>query len=247
VAYPITSALYGARIRQPIGGEFAMTGDLAIHFADADVWRSDVARFGIDLWMTTLSLVEGRRVAQSILGAKVHDPKDPSASLGPMFRQVVGTCFSLAEQYVQHWRTVREVVAPPTFGFPSAVTAEPVHISVPSLRAGFERDRPVRRRAWQQVLSTSALEAAMSGELDARAWIDVLYDCMAAWARGDDRRELLDALLPLYFARTATFLERTATATDAGVEAEIEALVDLAVEKKPELLERWPTEAAAAG
>ena len=41
--------------------------------------------------MTTSALTGGFAVCQTRLGAKIHDPKDPGADLGPMFRQVVGT------------------------------------------------------------------------------------------------------------------------------------------------------------
>ena len=93
VAYPLTRALYGLRVRQPIGGEFGLGADLARAFLEQPVWDTDVARFGIDIFMTTTEIARGARVAQAFLGAKVHDPKDPAADLGPMFTQVVGTLF----------------------------------------------------------------------------------------------------------------------------------------------------------
>ena len=95
IAYPVTAALYGARTRQPIGGEFGMSGELAEAFATGDVWGTDVARFGVDIWMTTEALVRRARICQAVLGAKLHDPRDPGQHLGPMFRQVVGTLFAL--------------------------------------------------------------------------------------------------------------------------------------------------------
>src|SRR5881628_2144357 len=65
VAYPLTRALYGVRVRQPIGGEFGFSAELArdflegVVFGGADVWDTDVARFGIDIYMTTTALVGG--------------------------------------------------------------------------------------------------------------------------------------------------------------------------------------------
>ena len=49
--------------------------------------------------MTTSALTGGFAVCQTRLGAKIHDPKDPGADLGPMFRQVVGTILRLADRY----------------------------------------------------------------------------------------------------------------------------------------------------
>ena len=97
VTYPLTRALYGHRIRQPIGGDFGVSGDLVRHYLELDDWTDDISKFGIDIWMTTSALAGGFAVCQTRLGAKIHDPKDPGADLGPMFRQVVGTILRLAD------------------------------------------------------------------------------------------------------------------------------------------------------
>ena len=91
VAYPLVRALYGQRVRQPIGGEFGFSAALARRYLEEDVWEGDAARFGIDIFMTTTALASGARVMQAALGAKIHDPKDPAAHLGPMFAQVLGS------------------------------------------------------------------------------------------------------------------------------------------------------------
>ena len=38
VTYPLTRALYGHRIRQPIGGDFGVSGDLVRHYLELDDW-----------------------------------------------------------------------------------------------------------------------------------------------------------------------------------------------------------------
>src|SRR6059058_1072542 len=43
VTYPMTRSLYGLRIRQPIGGDFGVSGDLIRHYLDQDDWTSDVS------------------------------------------------------------------------------------------------------------------------------------------------------------------------------------------------------------
>ncbi|HEY7515070.1 MAG TPA: glycosyltransferase, partial [Vicinamibacteria bacterium] len=74
IVYPLTRALYGKDVRQPIGGDFGFSGRLAEHYQSKPVWETDVARFGIDIWMTTTALAEGFRTCQAFLGAKIHDP-----------------------------------------------------------------------------------------------------------------------------------------------------------------------------
>ena len=81
IVYPLTRALYGKRVRQPIGGDFGFSGKLAKFYLTKDVWETDVAKYGIDIWMTTTAIANDFRVCQSFLGAKIHDPKDPGADL----------------------------------------------------------------------------------------------------------------------------------------------------------------------
>ena len=116
VVYNLTRALYGKRIRQPIGGDFAISGDAARFYARQDVWQTDVARFGIDIWMTTTAVAQGFRVCQANLGVKIHDAKDPGQHLAPMFRQVLSALFALMEQYESTWKAVEGSEPVPTFG-----------------------------------------------------------------------------------------------------------------------------------
>ncbi|MGH2711298.1 MAG: glycosyltransferase [Actinomycetota bacterium] len=246
VAYPLTAALYGLRIRQPIGGDFCISGDLAREYAASPDWEGDVCRFGVDVWMTTSALAGGRRVCQTFLGAKMHDPKEPGADLGPMFREVVGTLFRLAVRHSDRWSEVEGASAPPTFGFLSEAGAEAIGVSLNILRTAFAEGRDRWETTWQRILSPEAAAAAHEGELDAQSWITLLYDYLTAYAMGtEDRGEIIESLIPLYFARTATFVEETHGASAAQAELSVEALVDTAVELKPYLVDRWSSVPAA--
>src|SRR4030066_787431 len=107
IVYPLTRALYGKRVRQPIGGDFGFSGALAKFYLPKEVWESDVARFGIDIWMTTSAVANGFKVCQSFLGAKIHDAKDPGPDLSAMLHQVVSSVADLMEEYEEMWRSVK--------------------------------------------------------------------------------------------------------------------------------------------
>lgn len=244
MAYPVTTALYGVRIRQPIGGEFGLSGELARHLAAQDVWETDVARFGIDIWMTTTAVVEGYRVCQAILGAKVHDPKDPGKDLGPMFRQVVGSLFALAGRHHDRWVEIDTVTVPPRVGSPATTDTEPVTVSIPRLVRAFVEGAERHLELWRRVVSAgpmAEIERALRGAtLEDAAWFTIVYDYLVAYNAGEiGTGPLLDSMLPLYFARTATFVERTRHDRPEEAEARVEAGVDIAVARKPYLVERW--------
>lgn len=94
-------------MRQPIGGDFGFSLGLVESLLSKDVWETDIARFGIDIWMTTVAICESFKICQSFLGAKIHDDKDPGKDLSPMFTQVVGTICSLMNIYQAKWLRVR--------------------------------------------------------------------------------------------------------------------------------------------
>ena len=58
-----------------------------------------MARFGIDIWMTTEAIANNFKVCQTFLGAKIHDPKDPGADLADMLLQVIVSLFNLTEKH----------------------------------------------------------------------------------------------------------------------------------------------------
>jgi glucosylglycerate synthase len=153
VTYPLTRALYGLRIRQPIGGDFGVSGDLVRHYLNEGHWTPEVSKFGIDIWMTTLALGGGFAVCQARLGAKVHDPKDPGADLGPMFRQVVTTILRLAVANADRWREVRGSHDVPAYGFERVVDPPPLEINVLRLLSEFHSGALTLRATWSEMLS----------------------------------------------------------------------------------------------
>src|SRR6267378_2763166 len=171
VAYPLTRALYGLRVRQPIGGEFGFRADLARAYLEQPVWDTDVARFGIDIFMTTTAIARGVRVAQAFLGAKVHDPKDPAADLGPMFTQVVGTLFRLAHENESEWRQVVGSKDVKVVGDIEPVEPEAVPADSARLRAKYEASAPAQKALWDEVLS-APVPAAMGPD----AWARLVFD-----------------------------------------------------------------------
>ena len=251
IAFPLTASLYGSLVRQPIGGEFGFSGRLAADWASRDVWDTDVARYGIDIWMTTTAIVEGFRVCQTQLGAKVHDVKDPGAHLGPMFRQVVGSLFALAGRYVDHWTGVEEMRPVATYGFRAATSAEEIRIKSGRLTWRFIEGYMKYEALWRDVLSSETLsavvratdEAAEKTEgfvLPADLWAHIVYDYLVAFSAAEvDSSTLLDSMIPLYFARTATFVQEASADDQEAAEERIGRYADLFLERKPYLLRRW--------
>ncbi|MBC7190342.1 glycosyltransferase, partial [Candidatus Aerophobetes bacterium] len=185
IAYPLTRALYGIRVRQPIGGDFGFCGELALEYLREDVWESDVARFGIDIFMTTTAICHGYRIGEAPLGAKSHAPKDP-VSLTPMFRQVVGTMFELAGKYQNRWKKIRGSVTPRITGKIEFAKPDEVSFSVEKLtrsfRAGWERFAHL----WEKILDSlnfRYVERVREKKelLYSATWAKIVYDYLVAY------------------------------------------------------------------
>jgi len=248
IVYPLTRALYGQRIRQPIGGDFGFSGSLAEHYAAKHVWESDVARFGIDIWMTTEAIASGARVCQSFLGAKIHDPKDPAADLSAMLVQVVGAVFALMEEHEAVWLNLAGTNQVALFGFQYGVGVEPVNVNVERMLASFRQGLLDLEPIWRQVLSADTIESLLSlRDAPAQAfmipddlWARVVFDAAVAYHRRIlPTDHLLKACTSLYLGRTASFVLETQGLTSLEAEERIEALCSSFEKQKPYLIQRW--------
>jgi hypothetical protein len=249
IVYPLTRALYGWRVRQPIGGEFGMSGRLARHFLTRDVWHTDVARYGIDIWMTTTALAEDFKVCQSYLGAKIHDSKDPGSDLSAMLVQVVGSVLSLMETYADVWSRVQGSKPTPILGFPFEVGLEPVPINVGRMSATFRQAVRDLLPVYAQVMPAALLRdlqacAALSDErfaLPDELWVTLIYSFALAYhRRALDREHLVKSLTPLYLGWVASLACQTANEAAAQVEERIERLCLVYEQMKPALITQWP-------
>jgi len=248
IAYPLTRALYGYQVRQPIGGDFGFSGELACHYLNRHVWESDVARFGIDIWMTTEALTSGARVCQSFLGAKIHNPKDPAADLSDMLAQVTGALFSLMETHPTAWTSIRSSQPVPLFGFQYETGVEPINVNVDRMLEVFQQGLRDLQPLWGRMLSEESvaqldalrgIPATMFNMPDS-LWVKIIYDTALAYhADVLPKDHLLKALTPLYLGRTASFVLQTQGLTTREAEHHIEALCRTFESHKEYLLTRW--------
>jgi hypothetical protein len=249
IVYPMTRMLYGVDVRQPIGGDFAFAEGLLASYLGQAVWESDVARFGIDIWMTTTAITHGARVCQAYLGAKIHDARDPAASLGPMFRQVVGTLFGLMQQHAAEWKKVSGDRPVRLYGKQGEVEPEPVPVALQAIIDKFHAGGGTWGRVWDAVLSPEHRRALRQiAELDgdsfrfgAEDWANIVLDYAVAYHRsGLERTQVIDSMVPLYYGRTAGLVVESRAMDVPTFEREVvQAQARVFERLKPDLLARW--------
>jgi len=253
IAYNLTRALYGARIRQPIGGDFGISPSLVKHYLDQDVWETDVAKFGIDIYMTTTAIVNGFRICQTRLGPKIHGHKDPAADLGPMFRQVVGTIFTLMETFEEFWKEVHVSQDVPILGEDVSEEPTPFEIDreglVEYFRLGFGNFEGI----WRPILEEQDLEilqALVSSEgreefrLPIESWVRIVYRYAAAYqVTPRQRMKIIDTMIPLYYARVASLINELRDKNPQESEMHFDENARIFEEMKGYLRNIWKKEA----
>ncbi|MFQ6038212.1 MAG: hypothetical protein ACE5LV_06310 [Candidatus Aminicenantales bacterium] len=252
IIYPLTRALYGKKIRQPIGGEFGFSSSVLKHYMTKDIWDTDVAYYGIDIWMTTVALANGFRICQSFLGAKIHNPKSVS-TLAPMFKQVLGTIFSLMEENQSIWKKIKGSEEIPTFGFLSHVIPEEVPQDALKLRKRFLRGAQKFQCFWEEILKSATYQPITKllqkqrKKLDFpyELWVRTLYDYILFHHRFKNTFMevslpiVLESIIPLYFGFVASFVEKTRDMTNQEAEEEIENICLEFEKQKSYLIQNW--------
>jgi hypothetical protein len=248
IVYNLTRALYGKRIRQPIGGDFAFNAEVAAHFLSRPVWDTEIARFGIDIWMTVEAIIGNFKICQANLGVKIHDAKDPATHLAPMFRQVVWTFFYLMEQHEAYWMKVKESQPLEALGACTLGEPEPVKVDLEALVYKFKMGFKQFSSFWKDIFDSGSYSILKkASKMDARnfslpieAWVKILYELAATFHYWPiNRNKLVDLMTPLYHARVASFVRESWDMDSNAAEALVEKQAEAFETDKRYLIDLW--------
>ena len=251
IVYPLTRLLYGGDCRKPLGANLAMSGDLAGDMCQHDVWETDIARYGVDVWLTTAALTEGQRLCQTQLGTRRLSGKEDSSTRNPRFLQLVGTLFRMMGVYRRQWQEGRKHGSISIINRATKTTApleqdEEVDVEafVASVRSGDQEHgwawrsalRPDDYAAVREILSHTP--AHWRFPLD--TWARIVIDFAVVYNRGEsDPDKIAQALLPLYYARMIDFMYATEGKNALEIEEIIQAQAKAFFDHRDYLLERW--------
>jgi len=247
LCYPLTRALYGKRIRQPIGGDFGLSQELASKLLQSPLWQTPyIPRFGIDIFITASAIAKGFVVEEADLGAKIHGAKDPSSQLGSMFREVAGSALACMDAYAEFWREIKGSV--PVLlrtNHVEKIEPRPVNVSLHGLVEEFRSAYP------NSGCFREAISPDLRRELDDHAsaktenlivpldvWAKTVYETSAAFRRSNEsqRNRLLEGLRAVWTGRVATFVRETAMMTNREAEAKVEEEAEYFENTKNDLL-----------
>ena len=246
ILYPLTRALYGARLRQPAGGEAGLSLAFARHLLEHPDWHRDPGGAGSDAWVVAKALSERRRVCQAWLGRWPGEgvPEDASHALA----RLVGPVFREMERAAERWQRLDGSTPVPAFGAPGPPAEDRALPDVAALAAPLRLGLRELDAVWGLVLppaSRLALQRAAAAppeelRLDDALWARVVYDFAVAHStRALERGQLLRSMTPLYLGWVAGFVNDVRALDPAATEARVEALCAAFEREKRYLIGRW--------
>jgi len=216
ICYPIFYGLLGEDIRQPIGGEFGFSPSLIKHWLKQK-WNSSTKQYGVDIFMTLHAIFGNFRICEVGLGVKIHKASAPK--LGPMFTQVITTLFDILLSQESCWINI-PVIKPKKkerFGLEKLEQPQELKIDMLELKAKLRKEYFLRQKLLKRILSDYASSSLIKMfeqdiyNIDILMWTQLVYQLLFSYKNGSQlvRKDIIEALKPLYFTRSVTFNYQT--------------------------------------
>lgn len=237
ICFPLVYSLLCANIRQPIGGEFALSPKFA-EFLLEKKWSDSALGFGIDIFMTCNALLNDFNVVQNFLGVKTHDAREPSG-LRNMFKEVVGTLFSILAENREKWLKLQEVSEVPLLSEPAEIHPASFEINLGAMKDAFVEGREKYRDFWLEIMERQTFDALAGMEepiIGKELWARIVLDHLFAFMTG--KKQSIESLLPLWIARNYSFVQETATLADKEAEEKILEQASYFFKERSYLLEK---------
>lgn len=244
---PLMRAAYGMDLHEPLASEFACSPAFTAHCLAQPVWETELARSGVDLWLTATALAHGFGVGEVGLGPRTQASSHARLPLAELFGQVVGALFTCLDLHVQAWRHPRAVTPAPAvarFDDPPAPPAAETGGLVEAFRRDVVAIRPVLGQLMTTDTLSQVLEIAAAGGGAFRypddLWAATVCEFAASHHRAViHRQHVAQALVPLYLGRLASFLAESSGRPASVVREGLEALCQQFERAVPLLAARW--------
>lgn len=246
--YPLTRALYGRQVRQPLGGHIALSARFVARLCGADATDAAFAA-GLDLWMLAVLAQDRFVAAEAWLGPCVVEAPGRPTDLATIFAQAVGAVLAVVEATPDVWFQIRGSEPVPAAGAPLPLGLEPVELNLEGMVRAFRLGLKDLLPLWEQVLAPETLAELPPLEPGAEGrvafphdlWARVVYDFALAYRlRTLYRDHLLRSLVPLYLGRTAAFVRETVNGTARDIARWIEGGCRAFEQQKGYFIDRWP-------
>lgn len=252
VLYPLLRCLYGRRLRRPIAGECAFGKTMLDILTSMNQWTDSMLEDGVDIWMAVTASAAKVPVCQTVIGnRKIHRFKDPYSQINKAFTNTVGVFFDLMTPFQERWTKIKW--SKPTILFNAdAMEMEglvPVEINTPRLFELFAKGVERYHSLLEGILNKPELHKieeikSMGFEnfsFPPHTWANTLFDVAVAYrdAEGEKRKDILNALLLLYYGKVVAFVKKTERMSTQQAEEIIDRECMTFEENKRYLVAKW--------
>jgi glucosylglycerate synthase len=247
LVYPLTRALFGRRLRQPLGNELAVSRRAVAHLL-GEGWHADPTHAGDRVWLVCALLSGDFRVSQACLATRPPRLGEAGADLAASLAQVVGLLFHEARLHAASWQRVKGSRPVKTYGELSPPEDAPGPPQLAPMLNAFQLGHQELQRVWSAVLPPQSMLAlkrlAREPEdrfgIDDALWARVVYDFAVGYHLAlMDRALLLRSMTPLYLGWAAGFVRELSSLAAPAVEVRVERLCQAFEVSKPYLISRW--------
>ncbi|MCD6519289.1 MAG: hypothetical protein J7M05_05135, partial [Anaerolineae bacterium] len=215
--FPFFHTFLRTDLRDPVASEFCLSGEVARDLACCDVWETEVARFGFNVWMATQALVQEWPLVQVNLGYRGDPSGEPGALLDARFLHTVGTMFRFLSVHREFWLAERPFLRVPKRGleFVEKDISSPECLS--SLASALWEGKKRSFAEWEKIFSPEPLAELLETvtHFEERGfpislWASLVMEAALIYNQGEgDPDKVVEALLPIFHGRTAAYLAET--------------------------------------
>ncbi len=248
IVYPLVRALYGRRIRFPLGAEFACSGRLLQRFLSREPGQPSPGPQSVELRLQAEAITAAMPMSQAVLEPRALAASEGPGGLTAILQQAVSQVFGEMERTIPVWQKVRGSLPVPVLGAIDAAGIEPAVLDPRRLIEGFRLGQRNLGEVWGLVHSPGTLVelkrlAQMPGTgfaMPDQLWARIVFDfSLAHHTRVMNRDHLMGALAPLYLAWLASLSTEMAAAGPEQLEDRLEQLCLRFEAEKPYLISRW--------
>jgi hypothetical protein len=248
ILYPVVRALFGKRVRQPVGKDFGLSAALIRRCLATGDWNTETVRRHVDLWLSLQAMQGDMKVCQVYLGSRAKSKKEASPDLSTVLSDAVGTLFDEMEKTAEVWQRIRGSRPVSSFGLRFDMDADPITVDVKPMIESYRLGCQSLQDIWAAAMPpATVLELRRMCRLTDdnfcfpnELWARTIYDFAVGYRlRAIGRDHLLRALTPLYLGWMSSFILSVGESTPAEVEDRIETLCRAFESQKPYLISRW--------
>jgi hypothetical protein len=241
ILYPLTRSLFVTRARFPLAIDLGLSARMAQRMASIGQRFTSLNQGNVLLWPVNEAAAAGFSIEEISAGQRTL-PQPSTPDLNSLLALVTGSLFSDLEEKASLWQRARPLPKRNLYP-PSSISDTPPDI-VPMIE-GFRLAYTNLREIWSLVLPPNSLlglkRLSVSEPAEFRMpeglWVRIVYDFLLAHRlRTINRNHLFGALVPLYLAWVASYVNATA---ESDSENYVETVANAFEADKAYLVSRW--------